>query len=127
MSARTEVITALKDIVDNTPGLELLKGRVVPAARGIGDLDRPAIVVKTGQYAPTPEAPTRNVTWTCVAALVSAHRDQEEAENDLETLLDLLSPHLLTHAMKWTSAELTNFDQQHLSLDIALEAIFQKE
>lgn len=42
-------------------------------------------------------------------------------------MLEALAPKLLTHSMKWTSGELTNFDEQHLSLDIALEAIFQKE
>ncbi len=128
MSARTLVLDALNEIVDTTPGLEELQGRVVRAARGIGELDRAALLVKTGQYAPTPAAPTRNVTWTCTAVLVSKYRDQERAEDDLETMLEALTPKLLTHSMKWTSAELTAFDDdQHLSLDIAIEAIFQKE
>lgn len=125
MSARTIVVDALTTLVAAVPALSSVQ--VVPAARDIGDLDRPYLVVKTSQYEPTPQAPTRNTTWTGTVTLVSPHRDQERAEQQLEDLLEVLGPLLINHQFIWQNAQLTNFDDQHLSLDITVSSIFQKE
>jgi hypothetical protein len=127
MSARTIVIARLNEIVATTPALAELGVVVVEAARNLGELDRPKIVLKTGQYSPTPQAPTRNVTWTGTATLISPHRDQEESEQQLEDLLEAIAPKLLTAALRWTGADLTAYSDQLNALDITLEAIFQKE
>lgn len=125
MSARTVVIQHLAAIVASEP--DLADTTVVPAVRDVGDINRPYLIVKTGTYTPTPEAPLRNMTWEGTVTLVSPHKDQERAEDHLEELLEALTGRLRTAALAWSGAQLTNFDDQHLSLDITLRAIFQKE
>lgn len=126
MSARTVVLDTLETIIANVP--ELADVRLVRAPREVGELgSTPIIVVKTGEYARTPEAPLRNVTWSGTATLVSPHRDVDKAEDDLEARLEVITPRLTTAALKWLNAELVNYDDQHLALDIHLTAIFQKE
>lgn len=127
MSARTLVLEQLQSIVEAFPDIGIAPQRVVTAARNLSDLDAPAIVVKTTDYQPTPQAPLRNTTWTGTAVLISPHKDLERAEDDLERMLEELGPLLNTAALRWTNAQLTNADEQHLALDITITAIFQKE
>lgn len=125
MSARSIVIDTLETIKALEPALADVQ--ISAAARDIGELDRPYLIVRTGEYAPTPQAPMRNITWSGTVTLVSPHRDQIKAEDQLEALLEVLGPHLLNYQMLWSSAPLTNYDEQHIALDINVTSIFQKE
>lgn len=126
MSARTATLDALAVILASHPDLEDV--RLIRSARPVGEVGKtPILQVRTTQWEPTPQAPLRNVTWTGTATLVSPHRDLDRAEDDLEKRLEALSTRLRTASFAWTVGTLTDYDDQHISIDITLTAIFQKE
>jgi hypothetical protein len=126
MTARADVIAAFETIVADDPGLAEID--IIRSARNVGEPGkRVRLIFKTDRYAPTAAAPRRNVTWTGTATLVSPHRDQDKAEDQLETLLDTLIPYLSGSLWMWESADLVGYGEQLLALDIRLSAIFQKQ
>jgi hypothetical protein len=128
MSARQTVIDGFKALLAASDDPQLQQIVVVDAARDVGEAGRTVrLIFKTDRYTRTPAAPQRNITWRGTATLVSPHRDQVRAEAQLEGLIDALLPYLSSSSWAWDDAQLVNFDDQLLALDIRLSAIFQKE
>lgn len=132
MTARTMFLDALETIVAAETGLAGL--RVIRSPRQVDDLGKtPIIQAKTDRYQRTPASPTRNLTWTGVATLVSPHRDVDKAEDHLEALFEALMVPLTSSRFVWGEAPLVAYGQnedgspKYLALDISITAIFQKE
>lgn len=124
MSLRTDLVAYLTEILAAAPGLEDVK--VVGSVREVGELDRPVLIVKTNSYAKVPAAPIRNIVGEFTITLISAHRDIDRAENDLEDRLEVLTPLLFTHGMSWQAADQAAYDDQHLCFDIRITSIYRR-
>jgi hypothetical protein len=121
MSSRDSLIEALEPILADTEGLEGV--RIVKSVRNIGALSQPNLIVKTDAFEINPAAPRSTAVGQFTLVLVSPHSDLDKAEDQLDDLLEILLPALLSYNMVWSRAEQTAFDDSHLSYDIAITAI----
>lgn len=124
MSLRTDLATYLGEVIAATPGLEDVK--VVPSVRQIGELDQPALIVKTDSYTKTPQAPLKKITGEFTLTLISPHRDIDRAEDDLEQRLDLLTPALFTSGITWQEATQVGYGDNFLAFDIRVTSIYKR-
>jgi hypothetical protein len=121
MSSRDSLIEALEPILSGTAGLESV--RLVKSVRNIGALSQPNLIVKTDSFEINSAAPRSSAVGQFTLVLVSPHSDLDKAEDQLDDLLAILLPTLLTHSMSWSKADQTQFDDSHLSYDIAVTAL----
>jgi hypothetical protein len=121
MSSRDTLIASLEPILASVEGLEDV--RLVKSVRNIGELSKPTLIVSTDAFEMNEAAPRSTAVGRFTLALVSPHQDLDRAEDQLDDLLELLLPTLLSYNMVWTRAEQTQFDSSHLSYDISVTAI----
>jgi hypothetical protein len=124
-SSRDSLIAALEVILADVAGLEDV--RLVKSSRDLGVLSKPTIIVARGTYEVNAAAPRLSAIGQFTLALVSPHTDVDKSEEQLDDLLELLLPALLTSTTSWTSAEPTVFDDTHNSYDIAVTALLSQE
>lgn len=121
MSNRDTLIAYLQATLAATSGLEDVQ--VIKSARATDSLNKPTLIVKTQGYVKMPAAPIKKRTGTFLAVLVSPLTDLDDAEDQLDDLLDLLLPALFTSGLNWESADQTGFGDRYLSYDITLTSI----
>lgn len=120
MSVRTEVIAYLTTVLAATTGLESVK--LVPSVRDVGTLSKPTLIVKTDSFVKIDVAP-RSRQGNFTLTLVSPHVDIDEAEDELDELLELLIPALLTAGILWTDATQVGYGDTYLAYDIRISSI----
>lgn len=121
MSMRDALIAHLEATLAATPGLEGVK--VVKSARGVDRLNKPTLQVVTRGYDKLPAAPLKKRSARFLCTLISPLTVLDDAETQLDDLLDLLLPALLTSGLSWQSADLTDWSDQLLAYDIEITSI----
>lgn len=122
MSQRDEVIAYLTPILAETAGLEKVK--LVKSIRSLGELGaKTPLIVKTDSYEKLPQAPMSKRLGHFTLILVSTKRDLDEAEDQLDDLLEILLPKLISSGIIWDTATQTAYDDTHLSYDISIRSI----
>jgi hypothetical protein len=121
MSMRKELAEYLQTVIDATPGLE--KVRVVPSVRNVGTISQPLLIVKTDAYERLAAAPFTKRQGNFTLTLVSKHQDIDEAEDELDALLEVLLPALLTASLGWTDATQVGYGESNLAYDIRVTSI----
>lgn len=121
MSMRDALIAHLEATLAATPGLEDVK--VVKSARGVDRLNKPTLQVVTRGYDKLPAAPLKKRSGRFLATLISPLTTLDDAETQLDDLLDLLLPALLTSGLSWQTADLTDWSDQLLAYDIEITSI----
>jgi hypothetical protein len=124
-SSRDSLIAALEVILADVAGLEDV--RLVKSSRDLGVLSKPTIIVARGTYEVNAAAPRSSAIGQFTLVLVSPHTDVDKSEEQLDDLLEILLPALLTATTSWSSAEPTVFDDTHDSYDIAVTALLSQE
>jgi hypothetical protein len=122
MSSRDSLIEALEPILADTEGLEGV--RLVKSVRNVGELSTPVLIVKTDAFEINAAAPRTAAVGQFSLILVSPHKDLDKAEDQLDDLLELLLPTLLSASLVWSRAEQKQFyDDSHICYEIAVTAI----
>lgn len=121
MSNRDTLIAYLEGVLSGTPGLEAVE--VVKSARNVDRLNKPTLQVRTRGYDKLPAAPIKKRSGRFVATLISPLTNLDDAEDQLDDLLDLLLPALFTSGIVWQSAEQVGWDDTHLAYDIDIVSI----
>ena len=121
MSQRDVLIEYLELVLAGTPGLEDVQ--VVRSGRATDRLNKPTIQVKTRGYDKLPQAPIKKRTGRFLASLISPLTDLDEAETQLDNLLELLLPALFKSGLMWQTADLTAWSDSQLAYDIELQTI----
>lgn len=120
MSSRASLIAQLEPILE-TEGLEDIK--LIRSVRATDQLGRqPILIVKTDSLEKIPEAP-RSVLGNSTLILVSPHVDVDKAEDQLDDLLEILLPALISKYIMWQRATQTKYDDQHIAYDITVTNI----
>lgn len=121
MSSRSSLIAYLEPVIAAAPGLEAV--RVVRTVRATDKLSKPTLIVRTNTFEKLPAAPLSSMLGRFTLCLVSPHTDVERAEDQLDDLLEILLPLLLTSGVIWEQATQTQYDDQHLAYDITIQTI----
>jgi hypothetical protein len=125
MSVRTAVGDYLAQVLAGTPGLESVK--LVRSIRELGEISKPTLILKTESYVPTAAAPRTSRQGNFIATLVSPHRDLDRAEDQLDDLLELLLPALLTAGILWSDATQVGYGDSNLAYDIHISSILTEQ
>jgi hypothetical protein len=118
-TVREKLIEYLTAVCAETEGLEKVK--FVTSARNLGNLSQPTFILTVKSYEPNPAAP-HYVLGNFVGVLVSNHLDLDKAEQQLDELLAILLPLLFSWGVIYSSADPTDFDDQHRSFDITFSS-----
>lgn len=124
VSIRSATVAYLTALVAATPGLQ--KVRVVPSPRDIGEISTPVLIVKVESLEKIPAAP-KKLQANFIATLVSAHRDIDRAEDELDDLVELIAPALLTAGLVWQDATQVGYGDSNLAYDIRFTSILTPE
>lgn len=121
MSNRDELIAYVQGVLAAVPGLEGVQ--TVKSARAVSQLNKPTLAFKTQSYTKTAAAPLSKRTGEFLLTLISPLVDLDDAEDQLDDLLELLLPALLTSGIVWESATQVDFGDQYLAYDITVTSI----
>lgn len=125
MSLRSDLADYLSTVTVGTEGLEDVK--VVRSVRALGEINRPTLVLKTDSYEKLPAAPLLKRLGHFTATLISPRRDIDEAEDQLDELLELFLPALFTFGLSWDSATQVGYGDSLLAFDITIRTILTTE
>lgn len=122
---RTAIADYIRTLVAEYPALSGIK--VVDSIRDLGQITAPTIVVKTDSYEKLAVAPLSKRQGNFTLTLISKHQDIDRAEDELDDLLELLLPALITSGVVWQSATQVGYGDSNLAYDITVTSILTKE
>lgn len=115
----------LKQLVADTPSLASIN--VIPDTRALPELSSPTLIVKTDTYTPEPVAPLSKRRGNFTLTLATKHKDIARAEDELDALLEVLLPALLTSGVVWTEATQVEYASSVLAYDIKVTSVLTPE